>query len=505
MKKMMKKSAPYFLAFCAICVFLYFFMITRLTPLAGDDWGYAINGLKGNPFLTLIDFYKNWSGRIVSEFWGLVVAPRKWLWNLLNPLLFATIFVMINLLANKKKSWTGCSLILVLMFTVSEYLRMETYTWIMGTTYVIPLCLMLFYFWIAEKTVFSDSKMSRKCMISTSVLTLFAAMSMENASAMLIVGIVLMIGYVYFERKQIRYDYLMNLAGAILGFLVMRMSPGSTFRTERDHGAWMDLSLFEKIENQLSNFFRYTFTENKYLIFILAFVLLAALVFKGIKWIKEHKVSAFAIVISQCGAVLFSSANMLASIINLPVLTELVNVDSLVVRGWWLVYVLFVFFALIVLVEDKKLRLMSIFFLMMAGGSNMVMLYSPIFGSRSSLYFVYFMFVVIVLVFSDVNLPHESLDILLCAVFMIFTVLRAKSWYIKYQQVHRVQMIREAEIQYYREHPDEDAWICRVPPYSVHGADIEEGDTYHFDTFKEYYGLDPEQNIIFYWKDSYSE
>ena len=90
-------------------------------------------------------------------------------------------------------------------------------------------------------------------------------------------------------------------------------------------------------------------------------------------------VIAFVIVISQCGAVLFSSANMLASIINLPVLTELVNVDSLVVRGWWLVYVLFVFFALIVLVEDKKLRLMSIFFLMMAGGSNMVMLYSPIF------------------------------------------------------------------------------------------------------------------------------
>ena len=135
----------------------------------------------------------------------------------------------------------------------------------------------------------------------------------------------------------------------------------------------------------------------------------------------------------------------------------------------------------------------------------MVMLYSPIFGSRSSLYFVYFMFVVIVLVFSDVNLPHESLDFLLCTAFLMFTALRAKSWYVKYQQVHQVQMIREAEIQYYREHPEEDAWICRVPPYSVHGADIEEGDTYHFETFKEYYGLDPDQKIIFYWKDSYSE
>ena len=42
-----------------------------------------------------------------------------------------------------------------------------------------------------------------------------------------------------------------------------------------------------------------------------------------------------------------------------------------------------------------------------------------------------------------------------------------------------------------------------MPPYSVHGGDIEEDDVYHQETFKAYYELDLNQKLIFYWKDSY--
>ena len=129
----------------------------------------------------------------------------------------------------------------------------------------------------------------------------------------------------------------------------------------------------------------------------------------------------------------------------------------------------------------------------------MVMLYSPIFGSRSSLYFVYYMFAVIMLLLSSSNVVEIYLDKVLCVIMVLFVCLRAKQWLTKYQLVHQTQLIRESEIQYYKEHPKEEAWICRMPPYSVHGSDVEEGDTYHFDTFKEYYGLNPSQKIIFYW------
>ena len=48
----------------------------------------------------------------------------------------------------------------------------------------------------------------------------------------------------------------------------------------------------------------------------------------------------------------------------------------------------------------------------------------------------------------------------------------------------------------------EEGWIPRFPPFTVHGADIEEGDTYHFETFRNYYELpqDPDK-IIFYCED----
>ncbi len=48
-------------------LFFLFFKITKWTPLAGDDWGYALNGMAKNPIQLAYEFYMSWSGRIVSE------------------------------------------------------------------------------------------------------------------------------------------------------------------------------------------------------------------------------------------------------------------------------------------------------------------------------------------------------------------------------------------------------------------------------------------------------
>ncbi len=39
-----------------------------------------------------------------------------------------------------------------------------------------------------------------------------------------------------------------------------------------------------------------------------------------------------------------------------------------------------------------------------------------------------------------------------------------------------------------------------MPEESIHSADIEEGDTYHQNSFKEYYGLPETTKLIFYKK-----
>ena len=122
--------------------------MSKKTPLAGDDWGYALNGLKQNPLKSAWEFYFSWSGRFFSELWGFVVAPRKWLWNILNPLLFTAIFLSIFKIAVRVETGGHISalLIMTMMLNINADIRMQTYTWIMGTTYVIPLALSLIYF-----------------------------------------------------------------------------------------------------------------------------------------------------------------------------------------------------------------------------------------------------------------------------------------------------------------------------------------------------------------------
>lgn len=501
--KIKGKLYPICLVSGILFVFGYFWVISNLTPLAGDDWGYALNGMTGNPFKTLLDFYMSWSGRLISELWGLLVACRKDLWNVLNALLYAGIFFAIAHLGNDKKKISAIGLILFLMFSVSEYLRMETYTWIMGTTYVIPLFLSLVYFSLIEKHVFKNLPVKGMKLILLCILCFAIGITMENIAAIMLVGHVLILGYVWFKTKAIRKDFCAAFVCSAAGLAVMRLSPGSTFRTARDHGAWIAMSLFEKIEGQLSNFFRYTFIENKYLIFILGLVMLGLLASKGLQWWKKHPKSTILVGLFNALAVFFACANVLASKASLSFLSVLVNPDSLLVRVWWIVYVVETLAAFSILIDKKEDCAKAWFFLMMGGACNMVMLYSPIFGSRSSLYFVYFMFVVICVLYSQIDMKWDILDVLILCGLAVLLFGRGKNWLIKYRQVHQVQLIRDEEIKYYRTHPDEDAWIVRMPPYSIHSGDVEDDDPYHQEVFKAYFGLDPDQKLIFYWAESY--
>ena len=55
-----------------------------------------------------------------------------------------------------KKYITAPLLIMAEMLSVDDNLRMETYSWIMGTTYIIPLFLSLLYFLLIDNMMRSD-------------------------------------------------------------------------------------------------------------------------------------------------------------------------------------------------------------------------------------------------------------------------------------------------------------------------------------------------------------
>lgn len=494
MKSLFKKKNFYLLGLLLIA--LIFIYITYVTPLAGDDWGYALNGSKGNPFKLALEFYNSWSGRFFSEFWGFLVAPRKWLWNILNPLLFVCIYFCLYKLGHTKtKPVLSTLLILAMMLSVHAYLRMQTYTWIMGTTYVVPLALSLVYFCIYNYSLsgYLIDKRKKTWMVLSNVLVFIIGLMMENIAATMIVAIAVLCIYSWFEKKDIFVYLVINLVVSIIAFAIMRLSPGSTYRLLRDSAKWASMSVFEKLVNGYPTFIKQSFLNNKYAIALFSIVL-ALNLFSNKKVSKTYK--WIGIIILALGTI-----NVFSSIV-LSKLTFLYTEDSLYSLIFWPIYVLNAFLSIQLTLDEDDYRLKALFFLMVGGCSALVMIFSPIYGERSSLYLVYYLILTSLVVLNNFS-TKKMYEAVLFFILLFITVYRSVDIIKRYRLVAQANVVREAEIQYYIDHPSEkEAWITRYPIDTIHSIDIESTDTYHLETFKTYFGLPQDADkIIFYYKD----
>lgn len=484
-----------------------FWLITKWTPLAGDDWGYALNGEHNNAITMALQFYQSWSGRFFSELWGFFVAPRKWLWNILNPLMFTAIFITSMLLAGKKKTYIVSGLIIItLMLKVSGYLRMETYTWIMGSTYVVPLMFSLIYIYIIEKCVLYKKSIKLDWwLLISSLLGFYIGLAMENIAVVMIMIEISFLGYYYYYYHKLNWFIGVNLIASSISFIILRLSPGSNYRLMTDHYIWNQQSIIEKIINGMPSFIQYSFIENKYVLFSLCIVLIGLIIKKLIETprLKNFIVSFIGILYFMLVILIIATTNIIATF-NLSFMEVFLDTSNMFVWLFWLVFVIIVIALIIILIDNIKSKQKIIFFILIAGASNVAMLLSPIFGSRSSLYFVYFIIIAVVLLYNELNINYGFLVLCISVVLLLLIYRSTQEYIIKYQEVNAIQQERLSIIEYYINNPDiKEIHIPRMPPYSVHGADIEEGDTYHFETFKEYYGLAEDTTIIFEWKDSY--
>lgn len=494
MNKLFSKKNFYLLV--AIFVLLLFGYITYKTPLAGDDWGYALNGSMGTPIKTALDFYKSWSGRFFSELWGMFIPNHKWLWNIINPLLFMGIFVCIYKLAYVSNKPIMCSLLaLAMMLSVDDNLRMETYSWIMGTTYIIPLFLSLLYFVIVDNLLKNDlyDPWLITFAIIDNVFLFVIGLMMENIAASMIVGIAILLIYAYLSKKKALKYLIPNLVFSVVSFVIMRMSPGSASRLNGEHAAWAKMTLFEKIANGYPNFLNMSFISNDYAIalFSLCLVLLVVCSKKKTKTEKIAPIGVLALGIITVFSFVFKT-----DLLNNP--------NSLYSFVFWPIYIINAFYCLFTYLDNDYHKNKAIFMLMFAGCNALVMLYSPIYGSRSAIYTIYYLIVVSLLVLDFVNINKYYIKITILIILSLIIFDRTHEYVYKYRLVGIKQKERLEIIKYYQEHPEvEEAWIPRFPVYTIHGGDVEIGDTYHFETFKEYYNLPQDADkIIFYYEDS---
>lgn len=492
----MKKLAnytKYFYIIGALFIGCLFFYITYKTPLAGDDWGYALNGMSGNPIDLAVSFYNSWSGRFFSELWGFMVAPNKWIWNIVNPLLFVVIFLCIYYFSRSKKYYiTTVLLIIAVILSVDDNLRMETYTWLMGTTYVIPLALSMIYLVSIDYLFFGTFRMQNKdkiIAILNNLLLFYIGLTMENIAATMIVAIVLLLIYSYFNKREMIKYLIVNLIVMSTSFIIMRMSPGSTARLLRDSLEWSKLSIIEKLINGYPGFIEFTFINNNY------FILFLSVVISLLTISTKNKVN----IIFKCVSVLIQIMGIITVFsFVLPIDNNfMMDSKSLFSSIFWIIYTVDIMIVLYFGLNDKN-RDKALFFFMLSGTANLVMMYSPIFGSRSSIYTIFFMIVTMVIVLNNIDV-NKYLLFGLFVISLFVCVDRFIEYRFKYTLVGLKQNERLEIIKYYKDHPEvEEAWIPRFPIYTVHGGDIEPGDTYHFETFREFYNLPQAADKIFF-------
>lgn len=494
-KDLFKKKNFYLIGL--ILILFLFAYITYVTPLAGDDWGYALNGMNNNPFEMAISFYNSWSGRFFSELWGFLIAPNKWAWNIINPLLFVSIYFYIYKIGyTNNKPVLSTLLILACMLNVYAYLRMQTYTWIMGTTYVIPLALSLLYFWIYDYALrkYLIEKKHKTYMYLSNIALFIIGLMMENIAATMIVACVILCVYSYINKRDIFKYLLINLIVSIVAFIIMRLSPGSTYRLLRDSASWASMGVLEKIAYGYPNFIKQSFLNNRYAITLFSIImgLHLFLTKKGVN--LTYKI--IGIIIYVLGAISVFSPIILSKV------GFLYSETSIFSYIFWPIYIINAYITILTSIDDETSKNKALLYLTVAGSSALVMIFSPLYGERSSLYLVYYLIIVELIVLNNTS-TKKTHEIILFVLLLFLTCNKTIDYIKRYRLVSEANLTRQAEIQYYIDHPDvKEAWITRYPIDTIHSIDIEADDTYHLETFKKYFGLPQDADkIIFYYKD----
>lgn len=497
----------YFYVYIAIGLFFFFMWVSSLVPLVGDDWGYYINGMKG-PLTMTMEFYQTWSGRVIGEFLGFTLAANhNWWVYFFNPLLFSTSFLLIYKIINPvRKKGLIASLILFLMFTVSHGIRMETFTFVVGSiNYRFSAVMALLQLYIISRYFHTSTVTFKWYEILMSILSgIIVGLIMENIAGGLILANILLMGYRYLQLKKVDLMLSLNVMTTTAAFLAMRLSPGAKARSAGEFTEFMGMNIVDKMLTKYPEFIHYTFTENKVIMVVLILALLTLVIQKR----HVFKLKLTPIIL---GGILLSGIPVLAAsfIVQLnenfgisfwkftSVMYYFAEMDSVILMVYWTLLAVLMFGVMVYLLIDLKTVWMMAYYYLIAMAVMGAMLLSPIIGPRCAIFTVFFLIIVVALIVEELTLSSLA-EKGLSGLLIVFVVLIFIGYGQIYNQVHDVWMEQEARIESYKENPSGELLLPAYPRYSIHSG--EAVTSYHQEVFLKYYGLPLDVKVNYIWK-----
>lgn len=286
LKTLIKKNYLYFF------IFVFFLYINFLSPLIGDDWEirnwFPLNA-NGDIILAIRGIYDNWltfNGRGLSNFLMSFFCYYKILWNFTSALVFCLIVYIFSHILGYKTKKISTALSILLILSVSNGIRMETYSLICANiAFLIPLTLILIYQKNTQASLESVDNKSRQkyplsYLIFYSTFCLIISTLMENISIGFTVTLGIINLYVLIKNKKFDKLFLISFICSLLGSILMITSPGIKITREVYD---QSLGLIGTLKFSLPRIIHLTIIENKFIFFIITTITLISIITNSIK------------------------------------------------------------------------------------------------------------------------------------------------------------------------------------------------------------------------------
>lgn len=467
---MTKKEKRFYLI-----IFVFYLVLFSLSPISGDDWGNYIAGSNGlyHSIGNAVGMYFSWEGRFASRVLINILTYHKVLWNLVNA--FATLllsFISIKIIKPKNRKISYLLVLLLIPF-MNIYMFSQTMVWLAGNiTYFLEIPFILIYFYLIYKEKY-NTKINFTFLI---LLSISIPMFVEHMALILIFGNLIILGYKYYKTKKIDIKIVILTIISIISTLSMLLSPGTKIRSLNENTEFNKLGLFEKISYNIPSFIYYTFIDNYYLLIL--FIISNYFLVKNNLRNRPSKIILTLFLTIVPGITLFLYPYSILKNINV------INNTYLIIY-----YLLFLFISFFLILMEKNKE--SIFLFILGVGANGVMLMSPTWGYRTSL------FTYIALSISNIIIitKHFKSNTFIENSIKVFIVFLLSILMVFYINIFRCQKDLEKSIRKQLRDNKETIVIPLFPNYA--NCNINPDNDFHLEKYKEYYKIPKDKNITF--------
>ena len=276
-----------FLLFQIHYVGLYYddYGYASLTYLKGTTWQKGMSAGITDVIKFLIYHYNNWGGRVLWFFLEIILLKLSTTAFKIVQVIFTTlIYYLIYKIISKITKIDNWKLALgtILCFGLVDLMVLrESYYWATASVlYILPFLPILLVIYLTI-----DKRRNLFINILCILLAIIGAWSQEQISIFFVSYLGLMTIYRFFiEKEKNKWDIFITIS-AIIGFIILMMSPGSKERmTETSY--FYNLDLIHKILRNIPLIIKENFCENTRLFSILFFSTSLYLMFTNIKKFK---------------------------------------------------------------------------------------------------------------------------------------------------------------------------------------------------------------------------